>query len=219
MRVLRSCPGDPFRDLALEEDLLRQAGPPTLFLYSWPRPTVVLGCGQPDRDLDLGFCQRAGIPVLRRSSGGTAIVHHDDLAVSLVLGRAHPWNRGIGDLYDRFLDVIQGTLWALGVPATRYEGPPSPSRPRSPICFEGMGRETLLVGGRKAVGCAQARRRNAVLVHGVLLLHLDPDLQGAVFGVPPERILASLAPLPPLDRQTLLGALEERFRQSLREDP
>ncbi|HOU52826.1 MAG TPA: hypothetical protein PLQ97_02740 [Myxococcota bacterium] len=215
LQVFQSLPGDPHRDLAFEEDLVRRAPPAALFLYSWPRPAVVLGCGQRESDVDLAFCRREGIPVVRRASGGTGVVHHDDLAVSLVLAADHPWARRIGDLYDRFLEVLQEALAQVGALTERYVGPASPGRPRSPICFEGMGRETLLVGGRKAVGCAQARRRLAVLVHGFLLMHLDPVFHGAVFGVSPERIEASLAPLPPLDRRALLGALVVGFRDAL----
>lgn len=215
LRIFRSVPGDPHRDLAFEEDLIRQAQPAALFFYSWPRPVVVLGCGQRASDVDLDFCRREGIPVVRRSSGGTGVVHHDDLAVSLVLAADHPWARRIGDLYDRFLEVLQKALARVGAFTERYVGPASPGRPRSPICFEGMGRETLLVRGRKAVGCAQARRRLAVLVHGFLLMHLDPVFQGAVFGVSPKRIEASLAPLPPLDREALIGTLVAEFQDAL----
>jgi len=215
LRIVRSIPGDPVRDQAFEEELLGGVPQGVLFLYSWPRPVVVLGCGQREEGVDRSFCAARGIPVLRRSSGGTAVLHHDDLSVSLVLPAGHSWARRIGELYDRFLEVLQGALARVGVTTSRWDGPATPVRPRSPICFEGMGRETLLMGGRKAVGCAQARRRNAVLVHGVLLLHLDPVLQAAVFGVSPERILASLAPLPPLDRGALCVAIEEGFEKAL----
>lgn len=209
--------GDPTRDLALEEDLLAR-GPgadAALLIFSWPSPVLVLGCGQRPETVDLGFCQQRGIPVVRRSSGGTGVVHQNDLAVSLVLPPSHPWARSIPGLYDRFLRVIQSALQSVGVETQRYEGPVARGRPPSPICFEASGPETLLVSGRKAVGCAQARRRRAVLVHGALLLNLDPVLHGGVFGVSPERILASLCPLPSLDRSLLCRELSGGFSREL----
>lgn len=187
-----------------------------LFLYSWPRPALVLGHGQSEDDVDLAACRRAGVSVVRRLTGGTGVLHHDDLAVSLALPAAHPWARGIGDLYDRFLAVVRSALEQVGVRTERAVGPFPSRRSRSPICFEDAAPETLLVSGRKAVGSAQARRRRAVLVHASLLLNLNPGLYGAVFGVPAERIAASLAPLPALDRPALVAALVAGFSSTLR---
>lgn len=220
LRVFRSLPGDPARDLAFEQEMLDGAsdGAHGLFLYSWPRPTVVLGHGQSEDDMDRDFCRRAGVAVVRRASGGTGVLHHDDLAVSLALPATHPWASGIGNLYDRFLAVIRQALERVGVPTERATGPFPSRRSRSPICFEDATRETLLVSGRKAVGCAQARRRRAVLVHASLLLNLNPGLYGAVFGVPAERIAASLAPLPVPDRPSLVSALVAGFSSALRLD-
>lgn len=218
LHVFRSLPGDPARDLAFEEEMLVRAsdGVHCLFLYSWPRPALVLGHGQSEDDVDLEFCRRAGVSVVRRVTGGTGVLHHDDLAVSLALPSAHPWARGIGDLYDRFLTVIRSALEQVGVPTGRAIGPFSSRRSRSPICFEDAARETLLASGRKAVGCAQARRRRAVLVHASLLLNLNPGLYGAAFGVPAERIAASLASLPVRDRPSLVAALVAGFSSALR---
>lgn len=194
--------GDPAADLAAEQALLARVaagGPATLFAYGWTRPVAVLGRGQDAATLDVAAAARLGVPIVRRASGGTAVVHQGDLALSLVLPDAHPWARPIAGLYARFLDALSDGLVASGLP--RPERPPAPPRaaspaPRSPICFEGNAGDTLAIGGRKAVGCAQARRRGAVLVHGMLLLGLDAALQAAVFGVPPARILAAMAPLP-----------------------
>jgi hypothetical protein len=65
---------------------------------------------------------------------------------------------------------------------------------RSPICFEDLLADTLLVDGRKAVGCAQARRSAAVLIHAAVLLGLDPELYARVFRVAADRVAAGLAP-------------------------
>jgi hypothetical protein len=77
---------------------------------------------------------------------------------------------------------------------------PSPrhaSRVRSAICFEDQLSDTLMVGDRKAVGCAQTRRGGAVLIHAAVLLRLDPRLQARVFGVTADRIADRLAPAVP----------------------
>lgn len=188
--------GDPVSDLALEAFLLERAvdGVPRLLACSWPAPVVVIGYAQDPAELDLGWCRNAGLPVLRRLTGGTGVVHRGDLGVSLVLPATHPWAATIRTLYGRFLDVLELALRELGSEAARPLEVAEARRERSPICFEDQLAETLVVGGRKAVGCAQARRRGGVLVHAAVLLGLDATLWAGVFGVPEERIRSGLAP-------------------------
>jgi lipoate-protein ligase A len=190
----------PFQDLAREELLLRaaEAGRPHLFAYAWPSPALVLGYGQDLRGgVDLPACERLGIPVLRRASGGTGVLHHASLSLSLALPAAHPWARGIGSLYDGFVEALRSAVASLGIPCDRARALAPRPRGRSPICFEDQRTESLLLGGRKVLGCAQIRRTSSVLVHGTLLLGLDVPLQAAVFGVQPERIAAAMTALPP----------------------
>jgi lipoate-protein ligase A len=192
--------GPPVADLAREELLLEAAGggEPHLLVYSWASPALVLGYGQnPERGVDLDACRRLRIPVLRRASGGTGVLHHADLSLSLALPAAHPWARGIGSLYDGFVEALRSAVASLGIPCERARALAPRPRARSPICFEDQRTESLLLGGRKVLGCAQVRRASSVLVHGTLLLGLDVPLQAAVFGVQPERIAAAMAALPP----------------------
>ncbi len=184
-----------------------RSGRPRLLLASWPGPTVVLGYGQPVEDVALEACRRLGMPVLRRLTGGTGVVHHGDLGVSLALPAAHPWADGIVGLYGRFLDVLAPALRAAGAPVERLAVPARASRVRSPICFEDQLADTLVIGGRKVVGCAQVRRRGAVLVHAAVLCGLDPDRYAAVFRVEPERVRRALAPALDPSRRRAAGDL------------
>ena len=115
LEVYRST-GPPHLDLALESWLLERArgGQVCASLCSWPQPTVVLGYAQPEVDVDLEWCREQGIPVLRRLTGGTGVVHHNDLGASLALPGGHPWARGLVALYGRFLDVLEPALLAAG---------------------------------------------------------------------------------------------------------
>jgi hypothetical protein len=89
---------------------------------------------------------------------------------------------------------VEPALRELGSEVARPAAAAPARRERSPICFEDQLAETLAVEGRKAVGCAQARRRTGVLVHAAVLLGLDAPLWAGVFGVPEERIRSGLAP-------------------------
>jgi len=187
--------GRPSADLAFERWMLERAagGSCCAFIYSWSGPVVVLGYAQDPADVDLGWCREHGIPVLRRLTGGTGVIYAGDLAVSFALPQNHPWAKGVLGLYGRFLDVLEPALRAAGSTARRASDPRRASRVRSPICFEDHLSDTLLVEGRKVVGCAQTRRGGAVLVHAAVLLGLDAALYARVFGVGEDRVLEGLA--------------------------
>ncbi len=212
--------GTPEQDLAREEALLDEAAEgdrPLLFAYGWNRPVLVLGYGQDVSEVDLEACGKRGVTVVRRCSGGAGVLYTGDLALSLALPAGHPWARSIGGLYDAFVTALKHGLDELGVPAERGRCTRRSGR-RSPICFEDHLAETLLWGGRKVLGCAQTRRRDAVLVHGALLLGVEADLQAEVYGVSPGRIEAVLGALPRErygSRETLAAHLARSLSMAL----
>jgi len=209
--------GRPSADLALEEVLLERAadGEPSLLVTSWPGPVVVLGYGQPADDVDLDLCRARKIPVLRRVTGGTGVIHNGDLGVALALPVGHPWAGGVIGLYGRFLDVLEPALAAVGAAVQRLTAPRRATRVRSPICFEDQLADALVVDGRKAVGCAQARRRLSVLVHAAILLGLDAGLYAEIFRVPKSRVLAALTPAAVVPPEVLAREVEPRFAAGL----
>jgi lipoate-protein ligase A len=188
--------GSPVDDLAFEAWMLDRAaaGHPCASFTSWAGPVVVLGYAQDPAGVDLEACRALAIPVLRRLTGGTGVIHRGDLGLSLALPSSHAWAAGVVSLYGRFLDALAPALRAAGAAVERTQGAPHAARVRSPICFEDQLADTLLVGGRKAVGCAQTRRRSAVLIHAAVLLGLDEELYGRLFRVDPGRVRAALAP-------------------------
>ncbi|MEW5765702.1 MAG: lipoate--protein ligase family protein [Acidobacteriota bacterium] len=191
--------GEPFEDLALEELLLEEGSRgAVLWTYAWPNPVLVLGYGQPPSEVDPAPCLRLGVPILRRITGGSAVLHEGgrSLSLSLALPADHPWARGIHSLYAAFVSAIAEAVGGLGAEVRPWRPGDGSPRRRSPICFEDHRGETLLSGGRKVLGCAQTRRRRAVLVHGALLFGLNAPFQARVFGVEPDRILAAMGALP-----------------------
>lgn len=193
--VYRSA-GPPIHDLAREAWLMDRAadGRPSLFLTSWTGPVVVLGYAQDPEEADLTWCRANGVAVLRRMTGGTGVIHRGDLGVGLALPQFHPWAKGVVGLYDRFLDVLGPALRSIGSDVSRLDEPGHASRVRSPVCFLDQLSDTLTVGGKKVVGCAQTRRRGAVLIHAAVLMTLDANLYERVFGVPADEVRTGLAP-------------------------
>jgi len=187
--------GPVSHDLAFETEMLERAadGRCTLLAASWEGPAVILGYAQPPADADLEWCRGERMPVLRRLSGGTGVIHRGDLSLSLALPRDHAWAESIVGLYGRFLDVIQPALAELGSTVERVAEPEHATRVRSPICFFDQLADTLVVDGRKAVGCSQTRRKGGVLIHAAVLLSLEPMLYSRVFGVDGREVEAQLS--------------------------
>ena len=219
--VYRSLLGSPAEDLAFEEQMLKMAaeGKSSLFIYSWKTPTLVLGIAQKPETVALESCATLGIPVIKRLTGGTGVLSQNDLAVTLALPDSHPYAKTIAGLYEHFLRPIKAALNDLGVDVQKpvFEAPAgeksaSARMKRSPLCFEDIRNETFLSDGKKCVGCAQARRRGAVLIHGSLLLDLKAELTAKCFGMPQSRIEKALAGIPLLP-QVLAPALEQAMLQ------
>jgi len=217
IRVYEST-GPPSEDLAREAWLLERAaeGEVSLLFTSWPGRVVVLGYAQKPEEADLDWCRTNGIPVLRRLTGGTGVIHQGDLGVGLALPQSHPWAREIRGLYDHFLEVLAPALRAVGGEVSRLAEPRHASRVRSPICFLDQLTDSLVVDGRKVVGCAQTRRRGAVLIHAAVLLGLDAELYARVFGVSAEVVRAGLAPaVTEAAWQTVAESVSRRLASSL----
>jgi lipoate-protein ligase A len=217
LNVYRSA-GPPLEDLAREAWLLDRAanGAVSLLLTSWKGPVVVLGYAQKPEEADLDWCRANGIPVLRRLTGGTGVIHKGDLGVGLFLPGEHPWAKGVVGLYGRFLDALGPALRSLGSEAARPEERSRASRVRSPVCFLDQLSDTLVVDGGKAVGCAQTRRRGAVLIHAAILLGLEAELYARVFDVAEGEVRSGLAPaLPGADWRVVGDAIVVGLRDAL----
>ena len=188
----------------------------SVFLTSWEEPAVVLGYAQKEEEVDLEFCRAERMSVLRRLTGGTGVIHRGDLGVGVALPAEHPWAKGIVGLYGRFLDVLEPALRSLGSEVSRLAEPAHASRVRSPICFLDQLSDTLVVDGKKVVGCAQTRRGGAVLIHAAILLGLDVELYARVFGIEEDAVRAGLAPaLPGADWRQVSDAIVEGLSDAL----
>lgn len=168
------------RDEAALEAAAQGGGPVAVRLYRWSRPTISLGRNQPAQVVDAAACARAGVEVVRRPTGGRALLHGDDLTYALVLPPGHPAAAvGVDESHRRIAEVLQGALAGCGVEVELGARGPGPrARPdRAGPCFEEHLGESLCVGTRKLCGSAQARRRGALLQHGSLPVSPDLDLQ------------------------------------------
>jgi len=163
-------------DEALLESVGRQASLPVVRLYAWDPPCISLGFAQKFADVDLPALYQAKWDVVRRVTGGRAILHTDELTYSVIGPLREPRLYGtILESYARLATALLAALQRLGLPAvsqSKYAPQPG-TDPQGPVCFEVPSNYEITVHGKKLIGSAQARRKEGVLQHGSLPLSGD----------------------------------------------
>ncbi len=184
IHLVQDGPRDPAWNMALDDALLqlRQSGAVAgtwVRLFGWAPSAVSIGRLQsPHDELDLAALRRAVVPVVRRSTGGKAVYHANELTYSLVGGVPDGrWGANLHDTYRRVSELIMAALSRLGVEtafAPRRSGTATPgsSGPERLLaaCFAVAYGHELVHAGRKICGSAQRRLTRAFLQHGSLLL-------------------------------------------------
>jgi lipoate-protein ligase A len=162
-------------DEAILEHVHRGDSLPTLRLYAWDPPCLSLGHGQPYSDVDLERLRSRGWDVVRRPTGGRAILHTDELTYSVTAPTDDP--RAAGTLlesYSRLAQALSTALRNLGIPVEiEKHVQNAPGAMPNPVCFEVPSSYEITVAGKKLVGSAQARKKGGVLQHGSLPLTGD----------------------------------------------
>lgn len=186
------------RDEAISRAVSAGRQPPTLRLYGWQPPAISLGQSQRVDSVDEARCQADGIGIVRRPTGGLAILHADELTYSVSLPITHPIAEGdVMTSYRRIAEAIMHALRLLGVPNVGANRVAKEDKAKGPVCFEAPSDYEVVGAGRKLVGSAQWRRVDGVLQHGSLPLHGDiARICGYLLDAPvPERVRAHAATL------------------------
>jgi lipoyl(octanoyl) transferase len=188
-------------DEALARAVAERRAPPTLRLYGWSPPALTLGRGQPYADADTEALRRAGITLVRRMTGGTAVLNRDELSYTVAVTDREPRLAGssIAESYRGVSGALLHALARLGLSTAQASTPPeSEGRPRrdlrSPVCFELPSDYEITVGGRKLFGSSQMRIRGGILQHGSLPLAGDiADISRFLVARPDPARIRSLA--------------------------
>ncbi len=158
-------------NMAVDEALLESAvegGPATVRWYRWDQATVSIGYFQ-SYDEARGEPRFRALPIVRRLSGGGAIVHHHELTYSCALPPRHALARDARQLYTLVHERVIDVLAAWGFQAAR-RGTADRARGKEFLCFGRADDFDVVMNGQKVLGSAQRRRKGAVLQHGSLVL-------------------------------------------------
>jgi len=200
-RLIVDEPASGAWNMAVDEALLESAATDnvcTLRFYGWSEPTLSLGYFQPHADREQHHASR-DCPLVRRMSGGGAILHDDELTYSFAAPATFRGSAHAQSLYDAFHQSLVEVLFHWGVQAQLWKQPSELTAEQEPfLCFQrrSVGDVVVadsLIGSFKIAGSAQRRRRGAILQHGSLLLRASrvapelPGLESVTHGAPPSR--------------------------------
>ena len=165
-------------------DQVEAGAPPALRLYGWAGHVLSVGHAQKvGREINLAACAQRGVPLVRRPTGGRAVLHGDDLTYAVIAPTGlPPFEGGILPVYKALAEVFTHFLRGLGLEprAKEYAGREQAAL-ASAICFATPAAFEMLVDGRKLIGSAQRMRQRAFLQHGSLPLRPQFALLEALF--------------------------------------
>jgi lipoate-protein ligase A len=193
-RLIKTPPASGAWNMAVDEAILQAVGNghimPTLRLYSWEPACLSVGYAQPISDVDIKQLKHRKWDIVRRLTGGRAILHTDELTYAVVGPQDDPHlTGGVLESYRRLSKALMAALLNLGLTVEALPQPQSPGMNitmKEPVCFEVPSNYEITTNGKKLVGSAQARKRDGVLQHGTLPLFGDLTRITQVLSFPNE---------------------------------
>jgi len=175
---------DAFYNMAVDEALMQLSSIPTIRFYRWKPAALSIGYFQ---DIKAGInyenCKKYGIDVVRRITGGKAVLHDKEVTYSIVADESL-MPKGIIESYKRVSSGIVIALRQMGIDTKMEES--ANIRQKSAICFNEPSYYELTVNGKKIAGSAQTRKNKKLLQHGSILIDIDFDKIFSVFGIDGE---------------------------------
>lgn len=168
-------------NMAMDEVILRSMAhtvdpQPVLRFYGWNPATLSIGYTQSfHKEVDEAACKAEGINIVRRPTGGRAVLHEYELTYSVIAPENNP--NIVGTVVQSYLKISQALLQGLQTLGVNAEMVASGGKPleRTAMCFDAPSWYELVVDCRKLVGSAQVRKEGVLLQHGSILLHFDAE--------------------------------------------
>lgn len=178
-------------DASLLADCAQGLIPPTVRFYGWSQPAITVGYSQRyESELDVERCRAEGIEIVRRPTGGRALLHYNELTYAVVAPVSlAPFNRGLKATFAVVSEALRAGLQRLGIRGDLSAGKRrSGSGPaRSPACFASLNHGEITVDGKKLVGSAQKRTSKAFLQHGSVIIESGHELFTSLLQFDDER--------------------------------
>jgi len=186
-RLLDSGAMSPSLNMAIDRAILalhaNGQAPPTLRFYQWQPAAVSLGYFQKRHNLDLVACQQCGIEVVRRPTGGRAVLHLGDLTYAVVAGTGDGIPSSVAAAYRLVCAGLLAGFRGLGIEARM--GRETGKSPQTDICFLRSAVGAIVHQGKKLVGSAQTWQASSMLQHGSIMLWQQEEVLLKLWGGAP----------------------------------
>ncbi len=193
-RMIVTDPADGYYNMALDEAIMKSHRQklclPTLRFYRWEPPALSLGYFQNhEEEVDVNNCQEKNVDVVRRPTGGRAILHENELTYSIAVNESLDLlSKSVVESYRQISSGLVQGLNMLDVPAELKprEGKKAP-RGQSSACFDTPSWYEVVVNDKKLIGSAQTRKDGTILQHGSLPLSRNTKKIFSLFDFSSER--------------------------------
>ncbi len=223
MRIIIQKDNSAFFNMALDEaisEAVRKGlSPPTLRFYQWNSPSISIGYFQKVSDINIDYCSKKGYPLVRRPTGGRAILHHNELTYSF-----STWfdsNIFKGKLSEDHLiisNAISSGLMFCGIDV-RINYSRKRDTGKSPVCFKFISYGEITINNKKITGSAQKRYTDGFLQQGSIQIDIDKCEMKNVFKINDKEDFNDIGTIkefaPEITINELINALKRAFEETL----
>lgn len=184
----------PAYNMAADECLLRWHSegkiPPVIRFYEWKPAGLSVGYFQKTKNrIDVEAVHKHGFDLVRRLTGGRAVLHDDELTYSVIVSEDHP--KMPTSIKEAYLVISKGLLQglqSLNIPASFATPEGKLDIQSSAVCFEEPSWYEIIIDGKKAIGSAQTRKQGVILQHGSIPITVDNELLYDLFIYKNEKV-------------------------------
>lgn len=210
-------------DEAIATVVKKGNSPPTLRLYEWDMPSVSIGYFQRVNDINIDYCTGKGIPIVRRPTGGRAILHLHGITYSFSVKTEYGlFSKGLLDSYRSISRALDLALSKIGLsPELKLNREKrlisSDLQSRSPLCFHSISYGEICIKDKKVVGSAQRRWPDGLLQQGSIPFIIDRNEIAKVFRLKPSETGEKMRGFKEILLHLRLEDLKEAIRASFEE--
>jgi len=167
-----------------------------LRFYRWERPTASLGYSQSIRRVvDVEYCRKNKIDIVRRMTGGKLVLHHKEVTYSLCSSDSKVFTSTLMDSYRLISEALMRGFEKMGLRPSLADAPPDSYVKGNQPCFSYPARDEIEVQGKKIVGSAQKRTGSKFIQHGSIPLEEDQGLLESVSALAGNESQVRMIPL------------------------
>lgn len=187
---------DGFKNMSMDEELLNDSIDnklePSLRLYGWSKPTITLGRNQSECGINQDFCAKNGIDIVRRVTGGRAVLHDKELTYCFIVPVSYLKNgNSVIESYKQISQALINAFQDLGIELSYPEY--KKVSVKNEYCMAISTVADLCYKGKKLIGSAQFRKHDYILQHGSILLDVNKSILEGIFDTAePDKNLITL---------------------------